>query len=1038
MRYAIPVIFFCICLQLPAQQHINYTFRHIDQRDGLLHNSVLSIRQDARGFMWMLTPNGLQRYDGTRFVNYQGIVNDASRGMTYGAVLYADNRKNEIWVLKDKFMEQLTLSTNRFARYSSEEVMNNPAFHFDTYTDQSNNRFLVGDKGAFIFKPGALKPLTTILSIHPPYLHEGSIIAVDSILGQTWMIAGKQLLLLDGRTKQAFTVAHNSVNNPLLTLSGNIGTNLRMLMIDGRRNCWISTWRNKFYRFNALTGKLITYDLASIARRNPGKENEDATLLINTMYEDNHGNVWIGTENAGLLLYRAATDDFESIVVDKKNIQSIQYNFKIVCLVQDKEDNIWVGTDKGISIFNPYRQYFKSIHHEDELPSIPKNEIMDFIQAGNGDILAGTWGGGIAVYDEQWNLKKNILLPGPQDYNMAWCFVQQEDGNIWAGCQHGYIHIYNPGSGAIQTIHPPELENSTIRCMIKDSQGNIWLGLHNGKIAGWNKTSRQFFAYNGNIENEELKTASVFKIFIDKNQHFWVSTDRGFKEFDPVKRTYAHVYLPVENDSSSISATSSQGIESLNDTTLMIGTVYGGINFFNTVTKKFRHLTTANGLPSNTVYALRKDEAGYTWFTTDYNLYKFKPGNGKFIHYNMEPGMINSTFNANSFYSLRNGSWITASTTEIIAFQPTAVVQNNSSEKVEIAGFNIFNAPYFIDSLLFHQQPVRLSHQQNFFTVEFALLNFSSLEQTKYYYRLSGINKDWVNADTKNFASYTNLAPGEYTFSVKTANEKGESAPTSFTIIISPPFWQTSWFRTISLLLAASVISWLVRSRIKNIRHEAEMKQKIAETEMMALRAQMNPHFIFNCLNSIDNLIQMDEKEKATSYLAKFARLIRSILENSKNNAVPCWKDMETLELYVQLEALRFDNKFTYRIIIADEILNGDYKVPPLVIQPFVENAIHHGLLNKISGSKELLVEVTANNNRVHYLIEDNGVGRAKADGYRQLNKPMHQSMGMQITAERINLMNLDGTGSVTITDLYNEHNEACGTRVTIELINQS
>jgi LytS/YehU family sensor histidine kinase len=182
----------------------------------------------------------------------------------------------------------------------------------------------------------------------------------------------------------------------------------------------------------------------------------------------------------------------------------------------------------------------------------------------------------------------------------------------------------------------------------------------------------------------------------------------------------------------------------------------------------------------------------------------------------------------------------------------------------------------------------------------------------------------------------------------------------------------------------------------------------------------------------------MNEKEKATSYLSKFARLIRSILENSKNNTVPCWKDMETLQLYLELEALRFDNKFSYRVNIDNQILNGDYKVPPLIIQPFVENAIHHGLLNKIEPDKKLLVDVSVINNHIHYCIEDNGVGRAKANIYKQLNNHSYESMGMQITTDRINLFNQNKNGSVMITDIVNEMQEPCGTKVIIDLINLS
>jgi two-component system LytT family sensor kinase len=255
-------------------------------------------------------------------------------------------------------------------------------------------------------------------------------------------------------------------------------------------------------------------------------------------------------------------------------------------------------------------------------------------------------------------------------------------------------------------------------------------------------------------------------------------------------------------------------------------------------------------------------------------------------------------------------------------------------------------------------------------------------------------------------------------------------------------------FYTPQHLQILNTIATLVANKIKSLEAEQllqrthiemySMNEQLLKAKLEALRAQMNPHFIFNCLTSIDNLIQMDEKEKATLYLSKFAKLIRSILENASTNVVPCWKDIETLQLYLELEELRWDKKFSYRLMVADEILHGDYKVPPLIIQPFVENAIHHGLLNKIGGDKKLLISVSVVSNCIHYLIEDNGVGRAKANSYKQLNRPSHQSMGMQITTDRINLFNQNKNGFVKITDMVNELREPCGTRVTIELINQS
>jgi sugar lactone lactonase YvrE len=786
---------------------------------------------------------------------------------------------------------------------------------------------------------------------------------------------------------------------------------------------------------------MSTYSLSTIATATSNTINQvKGVLVVNCFFEDNHHNIWIGTSNGGLLQYIAEKDLFTVTINEENNKQALHYNYNIYCIFQDKEENIWIGTDKGISIFNPYRQYFQSIHHKENNPlSIPKNEIMNFIQAANGDIIAGTWGGGITVYDKNWNFKKNILFTGPYEYNLVWSFVQNDDGTIWIGCQHGFIHIYNPSNGAIRSIHSPELNNSTIWCMTKDSRGNIWMGLHDGKIAEWDKQQNKFYRYNDSAKEISQQYKPVSNIFFDSKQRCWVSTKSGFKQFDTDKRLYAAIYVQDKNNPQSIAANNIEGIEEIDDSTLLIGTHYGGLNFFNIHQKSFSHLTAKDGLPANTVHAIKKDTTGYVWFTTDFGLYKFKYPDKKFIRLNIDPGIINSEFKTTAFYPLQDGRWLTGTVTEMICFQTkNSFIKNNLAARVEIAGFKVFDNNLPVNALLDVNEPIKLTYQQNFITIDFALLDFSNLQQTNYYYRLDAVDKDWVSAGSKNFASYTNLEPGAYTFTVKAGDGNETTGTTSFKVIIAPPFWKTIQFTVLSIALSGLLVFWLFKKRIKTIRHEAELKQKISETEMMALRAQMNPHFIFNCLNSIDNLIQVDEKEKATLYLAKFAKLIRSILENSQNNVVPCWKDMETLKLYLELEALRCDNKFTYHINIADEILNGDYKVPPLVIQPFVENAIHHGLLNKIEHNRKLQINVTTANGHIYYSIEDNGVGRAKAGEYKKINRPVYESMGMQITTDRINLFNQNKNGSVKITDLTDGSHNATGTKVEVELINQS
>ncbi|WP_462219028.1 histidine kinase, partial [Ferruginibacter sp.] len=241
-----------------------------------------------------------------------------------------------------------------------------------------------------------------------------------------------------------------------------------------------------------------------------------------------------------------------------------------------------------------------------------------------------------------------------------------------------------------------------------------------------------------------------------------------------------------------------------------------------------------------------------------------------------------------------------------------------------------------------------------------------------------------------------------------------------------------------------NTIATLMADKIKSIEAEQSLQQKqiemytmneqLSKAKLEALQSQMNPHFIFNSLNAIDNLIQTNQKDKATTYLARFAKLIRNVLDSSKNDVVSFQKDFETLQLYLQLEQFRCSDKFTFQLEADEELLNSDYKVPPLVVQPFVENAIHHGLLNKQDGNKTLTVSATLENDFIKYTVYDSGVGRAKAQQLKKINKPEHQSYGINITRERIQLYNKnDQNNDIIIADLF-ENNEACGTKVEISV----
>jgi ligand-binding sensor domain-containing protein/two-component sensor histidine kinase len=981
--------------------------------------------------MWILSPNGLQRYDGSRFVNYPYDRNDPS-GITYkqGCAIFADKKNNCLWITHEN-IRKLDLQKNSFIAYSSDQLLHDPQFSFETYTDPLSNNWFAGNFGVIQSgKDGKLKLYSLFASRLAP--GRSNSFFIDHKNNKAWLADWSEgLLLFDRNTKKVYSHNYNPLHDPLLQLMDHGG--LFYVFTDNDGNTWISSGRQEFYKYNPFTQKLTAYSLTGIKQKIEKNNNPDATLLILCFFEDDHHALWIGTQNAGLLKYDKEKDSFISITGEKEDLQNIRYNYEINCIFQDSEENIWLGTDKGITIFNPYRQYFHPVYHDENDPrSLPKYEIQECIETKNGDILAGTWGGGIAVYDEQWHFKRTIYFPhAPEEYNLVWCFIQNDNGTIWVGCQHGYIHIYDPVKETIFTIHPPELKKFTIRCMAKDKDGNILFGLHDGKIAKWNKAQNKFYSYNNDLPGIQQSFAPVQTIYIDNKQHCWAGTENGLKEFDMDKMIYAFEYVADRNNPNSISANVIQSIDGADDSTIIMGTVYGGLDFFNTKTRTFSHFGTGIVLPSNTINNVKKDAHNNIWFTTDYDLYKYVKATNKFIRYNFEPGLINSSFKSGNFYCLSDGRWIASTTTEIISFHPDSLQkQEDRNLQVDITGLKIFDKNIFIDSLLYANKPLELSYRQNFLSFEYGVLSFSGLQETQYYYQLSGIDKDWVNGGTKRIANYTNLEPGQYVFNVKAGDRDSRQKITSFTIIIQPPFWKTLWFRTLLLVLAIALIYLLFRKRIKAIRHEAELKQKIAETEMMALRAQMNPHFIFNCINSIDALIQSNDKYHATVYLNKFAKLIRNILDSSKQNAVTLSKDLETLQLYVDLELFRNENKFTAEIRAEKSLLQDDYKVPPLIIQPYVENAILHGLKNRGDNEGKLSVSVARQNGQIEFVIEDNGVGRSAVSAIKHDDK---KSYGMQMSLDRVKIFNKEETASVLITDLE-EEGKAAGTRVRVRL----
>jgi ligand-binding sensor domain-containing protein len=1032
MRSTFFFIFLAWSWYATAQLNGKYVFHHLDQTDGLLHSQVMGISQDAKGFIWILTYNGLQRYDGSRFVNFQEVVSPVSGTMS-GSDLFVDTVDSKICIIKRDHMVRLDPGNLTMETFEIKDIVKaDSPYPPQEFTSERGDTWLIEPTGVMQTEIGTNKIIGSFFNLNPKTQNQNNYIILDTLEGVYWIHNFGGFQICDLKTKKIQSTADSVLHHPLLIqlkkyLKGDY--RFRYLAKDSDHNLWISTWGDQLFRYHTDSKKLFFYSLKNINKQQQGHEQNNQTLVVNAMLEDRQNQFWIATDYAGLLRYRRETDSFEFITSDNKIRNGIQYNFAINTIFQDRDDNIWLGTDRGISMFNPYSNYFQSIRHiENNDASLPNFDINDEIQTAQGEIWIGTWGGGISVYDHEWNFKRNIHFSGSEQLEQVWSFFRDNENKIWVGCQAGIIHIYDPVAQSFQTLVPPELQKSTVRAITKDRNGNILFGLQNGLVSIWNSKENKYYPYDQSKQAIEVPPDAVSHIFVDSANRAWVSTQTGLYQYDIQHQVYTHLYQPEKLDKGVGYAI--QGVEALNDSILLVGTIYKGIFTFNSNTGTFDRPFLDEQLNNVSVFAIKKDAVGNVWFTTNYSIYKIVPKDVHPIQFKMDNYNINASFASNDFYVLQDGRWITSTYAELICFDPLKMESLfHKNFKTEICGLAVFGKHINVDSLLIHHEPVDLRYDQNFVSVEFAALDFFNIPTTQYYYRLTGIDKGWNQTSVKLFADYTDLKPGNYTFEVKADQGDGTSPVTSFAIIIRPPWWGTWSFRSLSVLVLGYTIYILIRKRIQSIRHEAELKHQIAQTEMMALRSQMNPHFIFNCINSIDGMIQSNDKYRATMYLNKFAKLIRNVLDISKENKVPLYKDMETLQLYIDLELFRYQDKFISDIQVDEELMQQDYKVPPLIIQPYVENAIHHGLRTRPDHAGRLDISVRRVNEQIIYTIEDNGTGR-KNNGDQEKRE---NGYGMQMSSDRIRLFNNEEMASVSVTDLQ-VGDKPAGTKVEVRL----
>lgn len=1010
----------------------NARFRHFFIEQGLSNNSARAILQDKKGFIWVGTEDGLNKFNGYSWTVYKNDPQDTT-SISFGNItsLYED-KVGQIWIgIDGGGVNIFNTHTSKFTH-----LTNNPS---DPNSLVSNHvKYILEDKdglfwiatwkglncydkttGRFNLYRNTSNP-HSISNNDIKYLYEDK----DGVI---WIATTVGLNSFDKKNSRFTRYFNNSDkssftnNNDFMCIAGDaldpdvlwLGTNGGLACFSKSKAAFI------LYKHEKVIGNGPSYNDIKVIR------DDKADLLI-------------GTFAGGVNIFNKKTKKFTYYVHSENNYQSLSDNY-VQSIIKDSEGILWIGTKGGVNTLNPEEFKFSYYKHDPSRSvSLSNNSVWSFSASDNENLWIGTKRG-VNLFNKKTKVFRNgshnssiPQIPGNKDLN---CLFDDGKANLWIGTTDG-LFVFDKKIKKIKSVEQG-LSNNKITFIFQDKDSVLWVGTFDGLNASDHSKS-QFRTY----KNIYGQNNNIFYCGVqDKEGNLWFGTfGGGLYRYDKRKGKLNQVGSWTGKSKEANHYVISLYADAENN--IWIGTYGEGLYCYNNSKNKFEHYTSKDGLPSNVINGIIADKHQNLWLSTNNGLCRFNvKGNGsvRFRNYDKNQGFPSLDFNAGAVYKDNEVLYFGASN-GIIAFDPDSLRDKLKPPPVVITQFKVLEQEFPLDSTITDKKSITLSYNQNFFSFEFAALSYAFPENNSYAYKMVGIDTGWIDGNKRHYVSYTNLDPGKYTFKVKGANNIGvwNNEGTSLSITITPPFWKTIWFSVLLGIVLFFIAYGVIRFREKNLEKEKELSEtnkRIAEFKLIALRSQMNPHFIFNSLSAIQYFITTNNKESAINYLSKFAKLIRRILENSIHTKILLEDEIDFINRYLEIESLRFENRLEYFIEVDESIDEHNIEIPSMLIQPFIENSIIHGLMNK-NGKGIIKINIRNQNNYITCIVEDNGVGRQEAAKIKESKIIEHKSIGMAVTDDRLQILNRDKENKVSmqIEDLFDESGNPAGTRVVINI----
>jgi ligand-binding sensor domain-containing protein/two-component sensor histidine kinase len=948
-----------------------YSFVNYDYTNGLPLDEIKVIVEDSMGYIWLGGPLGLSRFDGRNFTHY---YRDSPTDAIAGNIVYdiGVTPSGDVVVVYDD---------NGVSIYDHES----DTFRSKNYTEEDSSDF---PKHGIVFVHVA-NDTTAYLGANREGLYQINLntlktkkLPLDFIPAD--MIEdpekpGGYLLTRGGLRRLNF----NDFSRKKLTSAGH--SNLMIINDD----VWYSAYSKHISRYNLKTEKETIYPLFF-----------KGIVRGWSMVE---GNLWVGTAE-GLEIIDTATTEVISILRSGDSAKDLQGSF-IYDVFKDSKDRVWVSTGGGLSLYDPKKTYyertkwlpFQSTH----LSPLPNDEIL-CLEFYHNEIVH---------IDQKRNgtkFKIKSKLRGP--------LHTITDGGLMYVIFYNGIGIYNPNTKSIDAVSTPfteTKEKSLIQVLVRDDN---WMGIyrHQDWFIAWNSSANTL---------DTIALGGEPRGIVDTNDgNVWIYGIGILWKYNWMEKT-SSIYSLNSDEFANLSGDIVQ-IDEAEDG-YWISTRINGIWKTSYENQKFhleKHYTESDGLTNNNVVHSYTDE-NKTLFV--------QCRSGVFVHDKEKDRFISlggkSEINVQTSYGLA----VIDSVFHVLGYHSKSIDLRKVDKSQKVLQTVIEDIHVNGKKMDIGVKQTSFKHNENNIGISFNTFEFTDPSSIRHRYRLDTLS-DWVyNEPSTSAIQLSALAAGDYLFQLSATDGSGLwTNPIEWSFAINPPYWRSWWFVLLILSLLLLLGYVLFNYRMKQLGRINNMKVQLVELEAESLRAQMNPHFVFNALNSIKSYIIKNNKEEAADYLTTFSELIRAVLRNSTRKEISLKDEIEALSLYLQIENQRLNQKFDFNIDVAEGVNAASIAFPPLIIQPFVENSIWHGFTNKKTRG---LLNINIHRDKSQLIIEitDDGIGR-EASKKIEKSRERKRSYGIAITETR--LQNIMKQADIEIEDLYDETGTSCGTKVIIHL----